>query len=133
VEDLADRLVILYAKRREAVGFTFPKDNDWQMSFEAAFPYQETEDQFKAIEEVKLDMEAPRPMDRLICGDVGYGKTEIAMRAAFKAVMGGKQVAFLAPTTILVEQHFENFLERFERFPVSIGMLSPSGLRQSRK
>jgi transcription-repair coupling factor (superfamily II helicase) len=124
VEDLADRLVLLYAKRREAVGFSFPKDNDWQMSFEAAFPYQETEDQFTAIEEVKLDMEAPRPMDRLICGDVGYGKTEIAMRAAFKAVMGGKQVAFLAPTTILVEQHFENFLERFERFPVSIGMLS---------
>jgi transcription-repair coupling factor (superfamily II helicase) len=94
VEDLADRLVILYAKRREAVGFTFPKDNDWQMSFEAAFPYQETEDQFKAIEEVKLDMEAPRPMDRLICGDVGYGKTEIAMRAAFKAVMGGSRWPF---------------------------------------
>jgi len=124
VEDLADRLITLYAKRREAVGFAFPKDNDWQLSFEAAFPYQETEDQILAIEEVKQDMETPKPMDRLICGDVGYGKTEIAMRAAFKSVIGGRQVAFLAPTTILVEQHYENFLERFERFPVKIAMLS---------
>jgi transcription-repair coupling factor (superfamily II helicase) len=111
VEDLADRLVILYAKRREAVGFTFPKDNDWQMSFEAAFPYQETEDQFKAIEEVKARYGSTSALwTGLSAVTSGYGKTEIAMRAAFKAVMGGKQVAFLAPTTILVEQHFENFL-----------------------
>ncbi len=124
VEDLADRLVALYARRREAVGFAFPPDNEWQLSFEAAFPYQETEDQMRAIEDVKLDMESAKPMDRLICGDVGYGKTEVAMRAAFKAVTGGKQVAFLAPTTILAEQHYENFAERFKRFPVRMGMLS---------
>lgn len=124
VEDLADRLVLLYAKRQNATGFSFPKDNDWQVSFEASFPYQETEDQINAINDVKTDMESARPMDRLICGDVGYGKTEVAMRAAFKAVMGGKQVAFLAPTTILAEQHYENFSERFKRFPVKLGMLS---------
>ncbi|NNM66963.1 MAG: transcription-repair coupling factor, partial [Spirochaetales bacterium] len=124
VEELAGRLVTLYAKRQNAQGHVFPRDNDWQASFEAAFPFQETEDQIRAVEEIKADMESPRPMDRLVCGDVGYGKTEVAMRACFKAVMGGKQVAFLAPTTILAEQHFENFQERFGRFPVRIGMLS---------
>jgi transcription-repair coupling factor (superfamily II helicase) len=99
-------------------------DNDFQVAFEASFPYQETEDQLTSIDEVKKDMEAPRPMDRLICGDVGYGKTEVAMRAAFKAVMGGKQVALLCPTTILAEQHYENFCDRFKRFPIEVGHLS---------
>jgi len=124
VEDLADRLILLYAKRQNAQGYQFPKDHDWQMSFEAAFPFEETPDQTQAAIEIKADMESPRPMDRLLCGDVGYGKTEVSMRAAFKAVIGGKQVAFLAPTTILAEQHYENFTERFKRFPVRVGMLS---------
>jgi transcription-repair coupling factor (superfamily II helicase) len=124
VEDLADRLIVLYAKRQNAQGYPFPKDSDWQLSFEAAFPWQETDDQLQAAVEIKADMESPRPMDRLLCGDVGYGKTEVAMRAAFKAAVGGKQVAFLAPTTILAEQHYETFIERFKRFPVRIAMLS---------
>lgn len=124
VADLADRLVKLYARRQTTLGFSFPKDDDFQISFEAAFPFQETEDQLTAISDVKDDMESPRPMDRLICGDVGFGKTEIAMRAAFKSVMGGRQVAYLCPTTILAEQHHENFTERFKRFPVTVGMLS---------
>jgi transcription-repair coupling factor (superfamily II helicase) len=134
VEDLADMLISLYSRRKQARGFAFPKDTDWQVEFEAAFPYEETEDQLTCINEVKADMESEKPMDRLICGDVGYGKTEVGMRAAFKAVMGGKQVAFLAPTTILVEQHFENFRERFERFPVRIEMISRfvSGAEQKR-
>jgi len=124
VEDLADRLIVLYAKRQNAQGYQFPKDSDWQLSFEAAFPWDETHDQLQAVAEIKADMESPRPMDRLLCGDVGYGKTEVSMRAAFKAAVGGKQVAFLAPTTILAEQHYENFVERFKRFPVRIGMMS---------
>ena len=124
VEELAQRLLKLYAERSRLKGFAFPKDTEWQEEFEAGFPYEETPDQLKAIAEVKADMEKPIPMDRLICGDVGFGKTEIAMRAAFKAVMGGKQVALLAPTTILVEQHYENFCERFAGFPVTVGMLS---------
>ncbi len=124
VEDLADRLVQLYSRRKTAPGFQFPPDSEWQFDFEAAFPYEETVDQLRCIEEVKADMESPTPMDRLVCGDVGYGKTEVAMRAAFKAVAAGKQVAILAPTTILVEQHYENFWERLERFPVEIAMLS---------
>jgi len=99
-------------------------DTEWQTEFEAEFPYQETEDQLKCIADVKEDMESPFPMDRLICGDVGFGKTEIALRAAFKAVLAGKQVALLAPTTILVEQHFETFCQRFDKFPVIIQMLS---------
>jgi transcription-repair coupling factor (superfamily II helicase) len=124
VEDIARRLVTLYSKRKAARGFAFPKDTEWQTMFEAAFPFEETADQLRCVEEIKEDMESPHPMDRLICGDVGYGKTEVAMRACFKAVMGGKQAAFLAPTTILVEQHYENFQDRFSRFPVRIGMLS---------
>jgi transcription-repair coupling factor (superfamily II helicase) len=124
VEDLAERLVKLYSRRRRARGFAFPEDTEWQVQFEATFPYEETEDQLRAIDEVKADMERPQPMDRLICGDVGYGKTEIAMRAAFKAVTAGKQVAILAPTTILAEQHYESFTERMTEFPVKIGMLS---------
>lgn len=124
VEDLAQNLVKLHSRRLTASGFAFPADSDWQAEFEASFPYQETDDQLRCIEDVKRDMETPLPMDRLICGDVGYGKTEIALRAAFKAVMGGKQVAILAPTTILVEQHFELFQDRFKRFPVKVEMLS---------
>jgi len=124
VEDMARRLVALYSTRNTITGFAFPPDTDWQSEFEARFPYQETADQLKAIDEVKLDMESTRPMDRLVCGDVGYGKTEVALRAAFKAVMGGRQVAYLAPTTILAEQHFETFEERFRGFPVTIEMLS---------
>ncbi len=124
VEDLADRLIHLYSRREKAKGFSFGEDSQWQLEFEAAFPYEETEDQLRCIEEIKQDMESPKPMDRLICGDVGYGKTEVAMRAAFKAIMAGKQVAFLAPTTILAEQHFDTFKERFEHYPVNITMLS---------
>jgi transcription-repair coupling factor (superfamily II helicase) len=124
VEDLAERLLSLYAKRRQQKGFSFQPDTEWQKDFEAGFPFQETEDQLRCIEEVKAGMEESMPMDRLICGDVGYGKTEIALRAAFKAVMGGKQVAVLAPTTILAEQHFETFCDRFRDFPVTIEMLS---------
>ncbi|MDR3147956.1 MAG: transcription-repair coupling factor, partial [Treponema sp.] len=124
VEDIAERLIALYSKRKAAAGFSFPVDTEWQTMFEAAFPFDETEDQLRCVEEIKRDMESPHPMDRLVCGDVGYGKTEVAVRACFKAVMGGKQVAFLAPTTILVEQHYENFQERFSRFPVKLAMLS---------
>jgi transcription-repair coupling factor (superfamily II helicase) len=124
VEDIAEKLIELYSKRKAAQGYAFPRDTEWQNAFEAAFPYEETEDQLRCVEEIKRDMESPQPMDRLVCGDVGYGKTEVAVRACFKAVMGGKQVAFLAPTTILTEQHYENFLDRFSRFPVRLGMLS---------
>lgn len=124
VEDLADGLVQLYSKRKEIRGYAFPPDTDWQIEFEASFPYEETFDQLRCIEEVKADMEAPYPMDRLVCGDVGFGKTEIALRAAFKAVTSGKQVVLLAPTTILAEQHFETLEERLNRFPIRTGMLS---------
>ena len=123
-EDLAKHLITLYAKRQNSIGFAFPKDTDWQLQFEAAFPFDETEDQLTCIEDIKEDMEKPMVMDRLVCGDVGYGKTEIAFRAAFKAVMGGKQVAFLAPTTILAEQHYENFIKRVADFPVRCAQLS---------
>jgi transcription-repair coupling factor (superfamily II helicase) len=124
VEDLAQKLIDLYSRRKASPGFPFPKDTEWQASFEAAFPYEDTPDQATVSGEVKRDMEKPVPMDRLVCGDVGYGKTEIAMRAAFKAVMGGKQVAFLAPTTILAEQHYETCVERFGNFPVKIAQMS---------
>ncbi|HOX47964.1 MAG TPA: transcription-repair coupling factor [Spirochaetales bacterium] len=124
VEELAERLIRIYARRKAAQGYAFPPDSDWQLAFEASFPYEETADQLRCIDEVKADMESRKPMDRLVCGDVGYGKTEIAMRACFKAAIAGKQVAFLAPTTILAEQHFENFKERFEGYPVEIAMMS---------
>ncbi len=124
VEELAQKLIDLYSRRKASAGYAFPKDTEWQTAFEAAFPYEDTPDQINVTKEVKEDMERPTPMDRLLCGDVGYGKTEIAMRAAFKAVLGGKQVAFLAPTTILAEQHYETCLERFKNFPVSVAMLS---------
>lgn len=122
--ELAAELVQLYAKRQTVKGFQFLPDNDWQIQFEASFPYSETPDQLKCLDDVKSDMESDKVMDRLICGDVGYGKTEIAFRAAFKAVMSGKQVAFLAPTVILAEQHFNNFRKRLGDFPVKAAILS---------
>ncbi len=124
VEEIAEKLIDLYSRRKASVGYPFPRDTEWQTAFEAAFPYEDTADQATVSAEIKADMEKPTPMDRLVCGDVGYGKTEIAMRAAFKAVMGGKQVAFLAPTTILAEQHYETCLERFANFPVKIAQMS---------
>ncbi|WP_461255026.1 transcription-repair coupling factor [Treponema sp. R80B11-R83G3] len=124
VEDIAQKLIELYSKRKRAQGFAFPKDSEWQTMFEAAFPFDETEDQLRCIQEIKQDMESVSPMDRLVFGDGGFGKKEVALRACFKAIMGGKQAAFLAPTTILVEQHYENFEERFSRFPVKVAMLS---------
>ncbi|MFT8318658.1 MAG: transcription-repair coupling factor [Sporolactobacillus sp.] len=124
IQNIADDLIKLYAKREASRGFAFSEDGPDQRAFDAAFPYQETTDQLQAIAEIKKDMESERPMDRLLCGDVGYGKTEVALRAAFKAIADGKQVAFLVPTTILAQQHFETARERFEEFPVSIGVLS---------
>ncbi|MCH3987293.1 MAG: transcription-repair coupling factor [Lachnospiraceae bacterium] len=123
-EAVADDLVKLYAARLTKKGFAFGPDTEWQREFEEMFPYEETGDQLKAITDVKTDMESPRIMDRLICGDVGFGKTEIALRAAFKAVQDGKQVAMLAPTTILCDQHYNTFLQRMEHFPVRIAQLS---------
>src|SRR5437588_4330994 len=123
-QELAGELLNLYAERRRREGHTFPIDTDWQRDFEDAFPYSETPDQRDAIEMVKTDMEAPRPMDRLICGDVGYGKTEVALRAAFKAVQDGKQVMVLAPTTILAQQHYGTFSERLKDYPVRIEHVS---------
>ncbi len=121
---LAAELVELYAARKEADGFAFPPDTPWQSYLEESFPFVETADQETAIAEVKADMEQPHPMDRLICGDVGYGKTEVAVRAAFKSIMGGKQVAVLVPTTLLAEQHYATFSERFEAFPIRLEHLS---------
>jgi len=124
VEDLASQLLRMQALRETQPGIAFPEDNEWQRQFESEFPYEETEDQLLSIRDVKRDMQARRPMDRLICGDVGYGKTEIAMRAAFKAVMGGRQVAVLVPTTVLAQQHYRNFRERMADYPVRVEMLS---------
>lgn len=124
VQQMAKELLSLYAARQNTEGYNFPPDNEWQAQMEARFPYQETEDQLKAIAAIKSDLEAPRPMDRLLCGDVGYGKTEVAVRAAFKVATAGKQVAVLVPTTILAEQHYATFKERFAGFPIEIGILS---------
>src|SRR3954449_5937541 len=123
-EALAGELINLYAERKRPAGHPFPPDSEWLMDFERAFPYQETPDQLEAIEQVKADMEEARPMDRLICGDVGYGKTEVALRAAFKAANDGKQVMFLVPTTILAQQHFGTFSERLRDFPLTIEVAS---------
>ncbi|MGO9976623.1 MAG: transcription-repair coupling factor [Solirubrobacteraceae bacterium] len=123
-QELAGELLHLYAERKRREGHTFPPDTDWQREFEDAWPYTETPDQRDAIEFVKADMEAPRPMDRLICGDVGYGKTEVALRAAFKAAQDSKQVMMLVPTTILAQQHFGTFSERLKDYPVTIGHVS---------
>lgn len=124
VQKLAKELLELYASREALPGHPFSRDTPWQQEFDAVFPYEETPDQLKAIEETLADMERARPMDRLVCGDVGYGKTEVAMRAAFKAVMDGKQAAVLVPTTVLAQQHFLTFSDRFEPFPVKVEMLS---------
>ena len=121
---VAKELIELYAKREKSKGFAFSKDTDWQRQFEEAFPYVETDDQLRSIDEVKKDMENEKPMDRLLCGDVGYGKTEVAIRAAFKAVMDHKQVAYLAPTTVLSKQQYESFKERMKDFPIKIEVLN---------
>ena len=105
-------------------GYSFSKDTPWQQEFENSFPYQETDDQLRCIEEIKKDMESNKPMDRLLCGDVGYGKTEVAMRAAFKAAIDGKQVAYLAPTTVLAEQQYQEFKERMKNYPVKVDILN---------
>ncbi|MGN0471953.1 MAG: transcription-repair coupling factor [Lachnospiraceae bacterium] len=123
VSEVAKDLVELYAKRQQQQGFVFSKDNLWQREFEELFPFEETQDQLMAIEATKSDMESPKIMDRLICGDVGYGKTEIAIRAAFKAVQDGKQVAFLVPTTILAQQHYNTFTQRMKNYPITIDLL----------
>ncbi|MBD8500680.1 transcription-repair coupling factor [Paenibacillus arenosi] len=124
VKDIADDLIKLYASRQSSPGYAFEKDTSEQQQFEDMFPYDETRDQVRAIEEIKKDMELPRPMDRLLCGDVGYGKTEVAIRAAFKSAIEGKQVAVLVPTTILAQQHYETFRERFADYPFNIQVLS---------
>jgi transcription-repair coupling factor (superfamily II helicase) len=124
VERVARELLDLYAKRLSSQGHAFAQDTNWQAELEASFPYIETDDQIKAITSIKMDMENERPMDRLLCGDVGYGKTEVALRAAFKAVMDGKQVGILVPTTVLAQQHFETFRQRLAAFPVKVEMLS---------
>ena len=124
INEIAEDLVKLYAARAAVKGYKYSKDTEWQMQFEDEFPFQETPDQLSSIEEIKKDMESDKPMDRLLCGDVGYGKTEVALRAAFKAVMEGKQVAFLVPTTILAEQHYKNMIKRFSDFPIKIDMVS---------
>lgn len=124
IDDMADELIELYAAREAKKGYAFSADTDWQGQFEDLFPYQETEGQAISSEEIKKDMEEPRPMDRLLCADVGYGKTEVALRAAFKAVMDGKQVAILVPTTILAQQHYNTIIERFREFPITTAVLS---------
>lgn len=123
VKDIAKQLIALYAKRAELTGYEFSEDNMWQLSFEEQFQYEETNDQLRCIDEIKNDMQSKIVMDRLLCGDVGYGKTEVALRAAFKAIMDGKQVAFLVPTTVLAYQHYRNFIERLKDFPVKVALL----------
>jgi transcription-repair coupling factor (superfamily II helicase) len=123
-DELADELLDLYATRETISGHAFAADTEWQAELEASFPYRETEDQLRVIAEVKADMQQSQPMDRLVCGDVGYGKTEVALRAAFKAVMDSKQVAILVPTTVLAQQHYNTFYERLRPFPVKVEMLS---------
>ncbi len=124
LKEIARELIELYAKRQNMTGYAFAKDTPWQTQFEEEFPYTETEDQLRCIEEVKKDMEEPKPMDRLLCGDVGYGKTEVAIRAAFKACMDQKQVAYLVPTTILANQQYKSFKERMEQFPIRVELLN---------
>ena len=123
VRQIAKDLVKLYAERERKEGFTYSEDTVWQQEFEEMFPYDETDDQLMAIDAVKQDMQSRKIMDRLICGDVGYGKTEIAIRAAFKAVQDGKQVAYLVPTTILAQQHYNTFVQRMKDFPVRVDLM----------
>ena len=124
VKDMAEGLIKLYAERKRLPGFAFAADTPWQAEFEQNFPYAETDDQLRSIDEIKRDMESPQPMDRLLCGDVGFGKTEVALRAAMKAMLDGKQVAILVPTTVLAQQHYTTAVNRFRGFPVHIGVLS---------
>ena len=124
LKEVAKELIALYAKRQKITGFAFSKESAWQTQFEDSFPYTETNDQLRCIEEVKKDMEQPRPMDRLLCGDVGYGKTEVAIRAAFKACLDQKQVAYLVPTTVLANQQYESFKKRMEEFPIRVEVLN---------
>ena len=121
---MAKGLTKLYAERQRRPGYAFSTDSIWQREFEDAFPYEETEDQLRAIAEIKQDMETPRPMDRLLCGDVGYGKTEVALRAVMKCILDGKQAAILAPTTVLAQQHYATAMGRFQSFPVKLEVLS---------
>ena len=124
IKDIARDLILLYARRKSSKGYAFEEDTVWQREMEAAFEYEDTPDQAVAADAVKTDMQSPVPMDRLVCGDVGFGKTEVAIRAAFKSAQEGKQVAILVPTTILARQHFETFKKRLDRFPLRIEMLS---------
>ena len=124
IDDIADQLIELYAARMSSPGFSFSKDNELQIDFENQFGYELTKDQQRSVDEIKMDMEKPQPMDRLLCGDVGFGKTEVALRGAFKAILDHKQVAFLCPTTILSMQHFKTATERFKNFPVEIALLN---------
>src|SRR5207249_7364295 len=133
MRDMAEELLKLYAARRAVPGHAFSPDSHWQKEFEDAFEYELTPDQRAAIVDIKRDMESPTPMDRLLCGDVGYGKTEVAMRAAFKAVMDGKQVAVLAPTTVLAFQHLKTLRDRFAAFPVRVEMVSRFRSRAEQK
>ena len=123
-KELAEGLIKLYAARQRLGGFAFSPDSPWQREFEDAFPYEETEDQLRAVGEIKRDMERAIPMDRLLCGDVGYGKTEVALRAVMKCILDGKQAAILVPTTVLAQQHYMTAQNRFRAFPVSIEVLS---------
>src|SRR5438046_8983662 len=124
LRELAGELLALYARRQQAEGQTFDLRNEWLERLETEFPYRETEDQQRAIEAVKEDLEAPSPMDRLVCGDVGFGKTEVAVRAAFAVALNGKQTLMLVPTTVLAQQHWNTFRERYRDFPVRVEMLS---------
>lgn len=133
VEDMAKEILELYARRKIEGGFTFSEDSRWQREMEAAFEFADTPDQASTVEEIKRDMEKPLPMDRLLCGDVGFGKTEVAIRAAFKAVQDSKQVAVLVPTTILAQQHLATFEERLRQYPLRIEMLSRFRTRQQIK
>lgn len=133
VDDLADKLIALYAARMKQPGFAYPKDDALQIQFEEGFGYELTPDQAEAVKEIKADMELPRPMDRLLCGDVGFGKTEVALRACFKAILANKQVAFLCPTTILSSQHYHTMVERFAAFPVNIALLNRFTTTKQRK
>src|SRR5699024_10158380 len=133
VEDIADELIKLYAEREAQKGYAFYRETELQKEFELVFTYQETVDQIRCIKEIKEDMEKDRPMDRLLCGDVGYGKTEVAIRAIFKAVIEGKQAAILVPTTILAQQHFETIRDRFQNHAVNIRLLSRFRTRKQQK
>ena len=133
VDDLADRLIELYSARMKQVGFAYQEDDDMQLQFEECFGFELTPDQAEAVKEIKADMQLPRPMDRLLCGDVGFGKTEVALRACFKAILANKQVAFLCPTTILSSQHYHTMISRFENFPVSVALLNRFTSTKQRK